>query len=174
MFRVNVPWLGPSARTAVSVSPSSSVSLASTPPATLTLRIWPATTLYVSSKAKDTDFTWRVDDVYPDGRAFNLTENIQRMRYRNGYDKPEVWMQPGQVYKVTFQPLDFSNYFKPGHRLRLEISSSNFPRFDRNMNTGGKNYDESKGVPAQNSVHHDRQYPSQITITVVPEGAGEK
>jgi len=131
-------------------------------------------TLYVSSKAKDTDFTWRVDDVYPDGRAFNLTENIQRMRYRNGYNKPEVWMQPGQVYKVTFQPLDFSNYFKPGHRLRLEVSSSNFPRFDRNMNTGGKNYDESKGVPAQNSVHHDRQYPSQITITVVPEGAGEK
>lgn len=67
-------------------------------------------------------------DVYPDGRAFNLTENIQRMRYRDCYDKPEAWMKPGQVYPVTFQPLDFSNYFKPGHLLRLEISSSNFPR----------------------------------------------
>ncbi len=131
-------------------------------------------TLYVSSNAKDTDFTWRIDDVYPDGRAFNLIENIQRMRYRDGYDKPEVWMQPGHVYKVTFQPIDFSNYFKPGHRLRLEISSSNFPRFDRNLNTGGNNYDESKGVIAHNAVHHDRQYPSSITITEVPDGSGSK
>ncbi|HEU4989290.1 MAG TPA: CocE/NonD family hydrolase, partial [Gemmatimonadaceae bacterium] len=129
-------------------------------------------TLYVSSKAKDTDFTWRIDDVYPDGRAFNLTENIQRMRYRDGYDKPEVWMQPGKVYKVTFQPEEFSNYFKPGHKLRLEISSSNFPRFDRNLNTGGPNYNESKGVIADNAVHHDRAYPSAITITVVPSGSG--
>ncbi|HEX5437321.1 MAG TPA: CocE/NonD family hydrolase [Gemmatimonadaceae bacterium] len=129
-------------------------------------------TLYVSSNVKDTDFTWRIDDVYPDGRAFNLIENIQRMRYRNGYDKPEVWMQPGHVYKVTFQPMDFSNYFKPGHRLRLEISSSNFPRFDRNLNTGGRNYDETKGVVAHNVVHHDRQYPSSITISVVKSTAG--
>lgn len=127
-------------------------------------------TLYVSSNRKDTDFTWRVDDVYPDGRAFNLIENIQRMRYRNGYDKPEVWMQPGKVYKVTFQPIDFSNYFKPGHRLRLEVSSSNFPRFDRNLNTGGNNYDEKDGLVAQNAVHHDKQYPSAVTISVVSGG----
>jgi len=129
-------------------------------------------TLYVSSKAKDTDFTWRLDDVYPDGRAFNLIENIQRMRYRDGYDKPEVWMQPGHVYKVTFQPMEFSNYFKPGHRLRLEISSSNFPRFDRNLNTGGRNYDEASGVLADNAVFHDKLHPSAITITVVPDGSG--
>jgi putative CocE/NonD family hydrolase len=125
-------------------------------------------TLYVSSSAKDTDFTFRVDDVYPDGRAFNLIENIQRMRYRDGYDKPLVWMKPGHVYKVTFQPIDFSNYFYPGHRLRLEISSSNFPRFDRNLNTGGNNYDETKYVIAHNAVHHSAGYPSKITITVVP------
>jgi len=81
-------------------------------------------------------------------------------------------MQPGKVYKVTFQPIDFSNYFKPGHRLRLEISSSNFPRFDRNMNTGGNNYDEKVGLVAQNAVHHDKQYPSAVTITVVPSGGG--
>ncbi len=126
-------------------------------------------TLYVSSSAKDTDFTFRVDDVYPDGRAFNLIENIQRMRYRDGYDKPPVWMEPGKVYKVTFQPIDFSNYFRPGHRLRLEISSSNFPRFDRNLNTGGNNYDETKFVVAHNSVHHSSEYPSKITISVVPK-----
>jgi uncharacterized protein len=125
-------------------------------------------TLYASSSAKDTDFTFRVDDVYPDGRAFNLIENIQRMRYRNGYDQPLVWMEPGQVYKVTFQPIDFSNYFFPGHRLRLEISSSNFPRFDRNLNTGGNNYDETDFVVAHNVVHHSVEYPSKIDITIVP------
>ncbi|HKF50852.1 MAG TPA: CocE/NonD family hydrolase [Candidatus Acidoferrales bacterium] len=125
-------------------------------------------TLYVSSSAKDTDFTFRIDDVYPDGRAFNLIENIQRMRYRDGYDKPPVWIQSGQLYKVTFQPIDFSNYFFPDHRLRLEVSSSNFPRFDRNLNTGGNNYGESSYVVAHNAVHHSSEYPSKITISVVP------
>ena len=124
-------------------------------------------TLYVSSDAKDTDFTVKVLDVYPDGRAYNLDESIQRMRYRDGYDKPLVWMDPGKVYKVTLQPLNTSNYFEAGHRLRIEVSSSNFPRFDRNLNTGGNNYDEVKGVVAHNAVHHSRQYPSQVTVTIV-------
>lgn len=133
-------------------------------------------TLYVSSDAKDTDFTVKVLDVYPDGRAYNLDESIQRMRYRDGYDKPLAWMQPGQVYKVTLQPLNTSNYFAPGHRLRIEVSSSNFPRFDRNLNTGGNNYDEGTGVVAHNRVHHSTQYPSQVVVTVVkrqaPSAAG--
>ena len=123
-------------------------------------------TLYVSSDAKDTDFTVKVIDVYPDGRAYNLDETIQRMRYRDGYDK-RVWMAPGNVYKVTMQPLNTSNYFAAGHRLRIEVSSSNFPRFDRNLNTGGRNFDESRPVVARNAVHHSTQYPSQVTITVV-------
>jgi putative CocE/NonD family hydrolase len=105
--------------------------------------------------------------VYPDGRAYNLDESIQRMRYRDGYDKPLVWMEPGKVYKVMLQPLNTSNFFEPGHRLRIEVSSSNFPRFDRNLNTGGNNYDEVKGIVAHNAVHHSKQYPSSITITVV-------
>jgi uncharacterized protein len=124
-------------------------------------------TLYVSSDTKDTDFTVKVIDVYPDGRAYNLDESIQRMRYRDGYDKPLVWMEPGKVYKVTLQPLTTSNYFEAGHRLRIEISSSNFPRFDRNLNTGGNNYDEDKGAVAHNVVHHSKQYPSRVTVTVV-------
>ncbi|MHB8500150.1 MAG: CocE/NonD family hydrolase [Candidatus Acidiferrales bacterium] len=124
-------------------------------------------TLYVSSDAKDTDFTVKVIDVYPDGRAFNLDESIQRMRYRDGYDKPLVWMENGKVYKVTLQPLNTSNYFEAGHQLRIEVSSSNFPRFDRNLSTGGNNYDESGGVVAHNAVHHSKQFPSQITVTVV-------
>jgi putative CocE/NonD family hydrolase len=124
-------------------------------------------TLYVASDTKDTDFTVKVLDVYPDGRAYNLDESIQRMRYRDGYDKPLVWMEPGKVYKVTLQPLTTSNFFDTGHRLRIEVSSSNFPRFDRNLNTGGNNYDESTGIVAHNAVHHSKQYPSQITVTVV-------
>jgi putative CocE/NonD family hydrolase len=124
-------------------------------------------TLFVSSDAKDTDFTVKVIDVYPDGRAFNLDETIQRVRYRDGYDKPPVFMNKGNVYKVQLQPMTTSNLFPAGHRVRVEISSSNFPRFDRNLNTGGNNYDEAVGVVAHNSVHHSRQYPSQIQLTVV-------
>jgi len=124
-------------------------------------------TLFVSSSAKDTDFTVKLIDVDENGKAWNLDETIQRMRYRDGYEKPLAWMDAGKVYKVMFQPMTTSNYFAPGHRIRIEISSSNFPRFDRNMNTGGNNYDEVKGVIARNSVHHSKQYPAELTITVV-------
>jgi putative CocE/NonD family hydrolase len=124
-------------------------------------------TLYVSSDAKDTDFAVKLIDVLPDGPAYNLDETIQRLRYRDGYDKPLAWLEPRKVVKVTLQPMTTSNYFEAGHRIRIEVSSSNFPRFDRNMNTGGNNYDEVRGVVAHNEVHHSKQYPSQVTITVV-------
>jgi putative CocE/NonD family hydrolase len=125
-----------------------------------------AVTLYASSDAKDTDFTVKVIDVYPDGTAYNLDETIQRARYREGYEKPPVWMENGKVYKIALQPMTTSNYFASGHRIRIEVSSSNFPRFDRNMNTGGNNYDEDKGVIAHNAIHHSAQYASQVTLTV--------
>jgi putative CocE/NonD family hydrolase len=124
-------------------------------------------TLYVSSDAKDTDFTAKLIDVYPDGTAYNLDETIQRARYREGYDKPVVWMEKGKVYKLTLPELTTSNYFAAGHRIRIEISSSNFPRFDRNLNTGGNNYDEKSGVVARNAVHHSKEYPSQVVLSVV-------
>ncbi|HEY5086753.1 MAG TPA: CocE/NonD family hydrolase, partial [Gemmatimonadaceae bacterium] len=124
-------------------------------------------TTYVSSDRKDTDITVKLIDVYPDGSAYNLDETIQRLRYRNGYDKPIELMQPGKVYKVALQPMNTSNYFETGHRIRIEVSSSNFPRFDRNLNTGGNNYDETQSLIAHNSIHHSRQYPSTLTITVV-------
>jgi putative CocE/NonD family hydrolase len=124
-------------------------------------------TLYVSSDAKDTDFTVKIIDVGPNGPAYNLDETIQRVRYRNGYDKPVAFMEKGKVYKVTLQPMTTSNYFAAGHSIRIEVSSSNFPRFDRNLNTGGNNYDETEGVVAHNEVHHSRQYPSAITVSVV-------
>ena len=123
-------------------------------------------TLFLSSDRKDTDVTVKLIDVYPDGTAYNLDETIQRVRYRDGYGK-QVWMQPGRVYKVALSPMNTSNYFFRGHRIRIEVSSSNFPRFDRNLNTGGHNYDETTGLVAHNEIHHSRRYPSSVTITVV-------
>ena len=122
--------------------------------------------LYVSSDVKDTDFTVKIIDVYPDGRAYNLDETIQRARYRDGYDK-EIFMDKGKVYKVSLSPMSTSNYFKKGHRIRIEVSSSNFPRFARNLNTGGNNYDEKTGVVATNNIHYSENYPSQIRIPVI-------
>jgi uncharacterized protein len=124
------------------------------------------TTLYVSSDAKDTDFTIKLIDVYPDGSAFNLDETILRARYREGFDK-EVFMKKGEIYKLDLSAMSTSNYFAPGHSLRIEVSSSNFPRFDRNLNTGGNNYDESEGVQAHNMIHHSTKYPSQIRVPIM-------
>jgi putative CocE/NonD family hydrolase len=124
-------------------------------------------TLYVSSDVKDTDFTVKLVDVQPDGTAWNIDDNIQRLRYRDGYDKPPVWMGKGKVYKVSFQPMQTSNYFAAGDRFRIEISSSNFPLYDRNLNTGGNNFDEARGVVAHNQVHHSSRYPSSVTLSVV-------
>jgi uncharacterized protein len=126
--------------------------------------------LYLSSDRKDTDLTIKLLDVYPDGRAFNLDESIQRVRWRDGWDKP-VFMEPGHVYKVDIGPLQTSNAFLPGHRIRVEVSSSNFPRFDRNLNTGGSNFDEKDPLVAHNVIHHGPQYPSAIVLPVVNAGA---
>jgi uncharacterized protein len=123
-------------------------------------------TLYLSSDVKDTDVTIKIIDVYPDGKAYNLDETIQRVRYREGYEK-EVFMEGGKVYKIEMTPMSTSNYFEKGHRIRIEVSSSNFPRFDRNLNTGGNNYDESKGKVAHNKIHHSSQYPSSIRLPIV-------
>jgi putative CocE/NonD family hydrolase len=125
-------------------------------------------TLFVSSTGADTDITLKLIDVHPDGKAYNLDETIQRMRYREGYDK-EVFMEKGKVYKVNMSPMVTSNYFAAGHRIRIEISSSNFPRFDRNLNTGGANYNESQTVTVQNSIHHSKIYPSVVKIPIAPK-----
>ena len=123
-------------------------------------------TLYLSSDVKDTDLTIKIIDVYPDGTAYNLEETIQRVRYREGYDK-QVFMDKNKVYKVDLTPMATSNYFKKGHRIRIEISSSNFPRFSRNLNTGGDNYDETKSIIALNKIHHSKRYPSNIKLPFI-------
>jgi uncharacterized protein len=123
-------------------------------------------TLYLSSDVKDTDVTIKLIDVYPDGKAYNLDETIQRVRYREGYEK-EVWMEKGNVYKVKLSPMSTSNYFAAGHRVRIEVAGSNFPRFDRNLNTGGNNFDESVGVVAHTQIHHSKKYPSVVRLPIV-------
>ena len=123
-------------------------------------------TIYISSDVKDTDITIKLIDVHPDGSAYNIDETIQRVRFREGYDK-EVFMEKGNVYKVDLSKMSTSNYFKKDHRIRIEVSSSNFPRFARNLNTGGNNYDESEGIKANNVIYHSKKYPSNITLPIV-------
>jgi uncharacterized protein len=91
-----------------------------------------------------------------------------RARYRERFDRT-VWMEPAKVYRVEVGLEATSNYFLPGHRIRLEISSSNFPRFDRNLNTGGNNWDETVWKVARNGVHHSARYPSHLLLPVIPE-----
>ncbi len=121
--------------------------------------------LFVSSDAKDTDFSIKLVDVYPDGKAYNVDDTILRARYREGYDK-EVFMEAGEVYELNPTAMSTSYEFKAGHRIRVEVASSKFPQYMRNLNTGGNNYDETESVTAHNTVHHSEEYPSQITLPV--------
>jgi uncharacterized protein len=123
--------------------------------------------IYASSSAKDTDFTAKLVDVYPDGRAFNLQDGILRARYREGFNK-KVWMTPDRVYEIDVSLDATSNYFAAGHRIRLEVSSSNFPRFDRNLNTGGNNFDETDWQVAHNGVLHSKDAASYLLLPIVP------
>jgi putative CocE/NonD family hydrolase len=128
--------------------------------------------LYAATNAKDTDFTAKLVDVFPDGNARNLTDGILRLRYRESLDKPEL-AKPGEVYRLTIDAGATSNVFLKGHRIRVEISSSNFPRFDRNTNTGGRIADETKTVAATQTVYHDRAHPSELVLLVMPAEARE-
>ncbi|HLT90364.1 MAG TPA: CocE/NonD family hydrolase [Woeseiaceae bacterium] len=122
--------------------------------------------LYVSSDAKDTDFTVKLVDVWPDGTAYNVDDTILRTRYREGYDR-EVFMREGEVYELRPTPMSTSWEFGAGHRIRLEIASAKFPQYMRNLNTGGNNVDETEGVVARNTVHHSERYPTRIVLPVV-------
>jgi len=106
-------------------------------------------------------------DVWPNAFAQNLTDGILRMRYRNSNEKPE-WMNPGDVYHVTVDMWATSNVFLPGHKLRLEISSSDFPRFDRNLNTGEEQARGTRMVKAANAIFHDKDHPSTLLLPVIP------
>ena len=122
---------------------------------------------FASSSAVDTDFTAKLADVSPDGTTINLTEGILRARYRDSQLTPTL-LTPGQIYALSIDLWATSNVFRAGHRLRLEISSSNFPRFDRNLNTGELAANSSKWKIATNTVLHDKAHPSALILPVVP------
>jgi hypothetical protein len=123
-------------------------------------------TLFVKSSAVDTDFTAKLVDVAPDGFAQNLTEGILRMRYRASMERAGL-MNPGQIYEISVDLWATSNVFLRGHSLRLEISSSNFPRFDRNLNTGEEIKFARTSVAATNTILHDAQHPSALVLPVM-------
>jgi putative CocE/NonD family hydrolase len=136
-----------------------------------------AVRLWVSSSAVDTDFTAKLIDVYPPssnwpgGFDLNIGDGIQRMRFRDSLQK-ETLIEPGQIYPITVKLYPTSNIFKRGHRIRVDISSSNFPRFDLNPNTGEPLNQHRRRVVAVNTVHHDADHPSHIFLPVVPRDAG--
>jgi hypothetical protein len=126
----------------------------------------PQITLYASSSARDTDFTAKLIDVYPDGFSQDLCYGIVRARFREGFDTPKL-LEAGVVYEYNIELMPTSNLFQKGHRIRVDISSSDFPNFDRNHNTGGDDYGETDLIVADQTVFHDRDYPSRITLPVV-------
>lgn len=122
--------------------------------------------LYVESSAPDTDFTARLVDVHPDGRAMNVTEGVLRTRYRDSWEEPRL-MEAGHVHELTIDMGVTSQLFREGHRIQVDISSSNFPRLDRNLNTGRANGLETEMEVARQVIHHSRHYPSHLVLPVV-------
>ena len=123
--------------------------------------------LYASSTAPDTDFTARLMDVYPDGRSMNLCEGVIRARYRESFEHPSL-MEPGTVYEFTISLEVTSNLFERGHRIRLDLSSSNFPRIDRNPNTGHDFGVDAELRVAEQTIYHSRRYPSRLILPIIP------
>jgi uncharacterized protein len=128
--------------------------------------------LYVSSSAVDTDFVAMLTDVAPDGVAHNIADGIVRMRYRDTLERQD-FLEPGKIYKITIDLWATSNVFLAGHKLRLDIAGSNFPRFDRNFNTEATPETGDKGVSATNRVYHDAAHPSALILPVMGAGAGQ-
>jgi putative CocE/NonD family hydrolase len=129
--------------------------------------------LWISSDCTDTDFTFKLVDVYPanddypDGYAMNLTDGILRVRYRDSWESPQL-MVPGEIYRIQIEAFPTSNLFKKGHRIRIDVSSSNFPKFDCNPNTGASEGSPGAVRVAKNCVYMDSRRPSHIVLPVVP------
>jgi putative CocE/NonD family hydrolase len=125
--------------------------------------------LYVSSSTRDTDFTAKLVDVFPDGNARILSDGILRLRYRESLERA-VPANPGELYEIGIDAGVVSNMFQKGHRVRVEISSSNFPKFDRNLNTGGRIADETRLLKARQTIYHGRERPSHVELMVLSDG----
>ncbi|WP_423751003.1 CocE/NonD family hydrolase [Salinirarus marinus] len=129
--------------------------------------------LFAATDAPDTDFTAKLIDEYPpsaeypEGFALNISDSICRARYR-GYRRTEDFVEPGEVYEFYMEPYPSANVFQPGHRIRLDISSSNYPRYDVNHNTGGPLYGDREYQVATNTIHHNEEYPTHVELPIRP------
>jgi len=125
--------------------------------------------LYAASSAPDTDFVARLTDVYPDGRSINITEGVIRARFREGlWDRPRL-IEPGRTYEYVIDLQATSNVFKAGHSIRLLVTSSNFPLWDRNPNTGREPGMDGEVQQARQAIYHDSDHPSHLVLPVIPE-----
>jgi putative CocE/NonD family hydrolase len=163
--------LAPGPRDQKDVEARPDVLVYSTPPLEEDLEVIGPVTLdlYAKSTAVDTDFTAKLVDVGPDGFARNLTEGILRARFRESTTGAPQPVTPGQIYEYKIDLWSTSNVFLKGHKIRLEVSSSNFPRFDRNLNTGRDASTDSTFVKATNTVLHDTAHPSALVLPVLPK-----
>lgn len=161
--------LEPGPRNQAEVEKRPDVLVYSTPPLAQDTEVTGPITLdlYARSSAVDTDFTGKLVDVGPDGFARNLTEGILRARFRDSMSTPTL-ITPGRIYEYTIDLWATSNVFLKGHRIRLEVSSSNFPRFDRNLNTGKSGADNAEYIKATNVILHDKEHPSALILPIVP------
>jgi hypothetical protein len=123
--------------------------------------------LWAASSAIDTDFTGKLVDVWPNGKAYNIVDGIVRARYRDSITAAK-FVEPGKVYEFTIDLGATSNVFKTGHRIRVDISSSNFPKWDRNLNTGHPIGQDAEIKVALQTIYHERQYPSHIILPIIP------
>ena len=123
--------------------------------------------LHASTSARDTDFTGTLVDVHPDGKAINICEGLLRTRYRDSIEEPTL-INPGETYEFNVEIWETSNMFKAGHRIRLEVSSSNFPRFDRNPNTGNRPGMDAEMQVADQTIYHDPKRPSRLILPIIP------
>ena len=128
--------------------------------------------LYAASSAVDTDWTATLSDLHPDGQAIHVCEGIRGARFRDGLETPTL-IEPGKVYEYDISLWETSYVFKAGHRIRLEVSSSNFPRFARNQNIGEPLGTSDKLVVANQTVYHNDRYPSHLVLPVIPAGSGQ-
>ena len=122
--------------------------------------------LFAASSARDTDFMARLIDVFPDGRAIAVCEGCRRARFRNGFDK-EVFLKPGSIEEYEIKLAHTAWRVKPGHRLRVHLTSSNFPHLDRNMNTGNAVGEDAEGIVAEQTIFHDAAHPSRLEVHVL-------
>ena len=124
---------------------------------------------YAASTARDTDFTAKLIDVRPDGIAYNLTEGILRARFRGSIYEPPRLLEPGKIYEYHLELLPTSNVFKKGHRIRVHLTSSNFPLWDRNPNTGNEQGLDAEIRPADQTIYHDSRNPTHILLPIIPK-----